>query len=89
MGILNELSEQGLIRDGDRTTNELCKILTLRSWEIIENLRNSGINNKRAFVAMWFDKKMDDYYEDGIKKAIEESGYEPVKIDLQDFNGKI
>ena len=38
---------------------------------------------------MWFDKSMNDYYKDGIKKAIEEAGYEPVRIDLQDFNNKI
>jgi nucleoside 2-deoxyribosyltransferase len=87
--ILKELSEQGLIRDGGSTAQELRKILTLRSREIIENLKNSAIDSKRAFVAMWFDKSMNDYYENGIKKAIEEAGYEPVRIDMQEFNEKI
>ncbi len=87
--ILKELSEQGLIRDGNSTMQELRKILTSRSWEIIENLQNSAIDSKQAFVAMWFDKSMNDYYEHGIKKAIEDAGYVPVRIDLKDFNEKI
>lgn len=87
--ILKELSEQGLIRDGNSTMHELLKILTLRSWEIIENLQNSAIDSKQAFVAMWFDKSMNDNYEDGIKKAIEEAGYVPIRIDLKEFNNKI
>ena len=89
MTILKELSEQGLIRDGNSTMQELRKILTSKSWEIIENLQNSAIDSKQAFVAMWFDESMDDYYKDGIKKAIEKAGYKAVKINLQDFNGKI
>ena len=89
MTILYELSEQGLIRGGYGSLQEVQKILTSRSWEIIENLRESSIDNKRAFVAMWFDSSMDNYYENGIKKAIEAAGYEPVRIDSEDFNGKI
>lgn len=63
--------------------------LTIKFWEIVENLRKEEVGNKRAFVAMWFDKSMNDYYKNGIKKAIEEAGYIPVRIDLQDFNEKI
>ena len=32
---------------------------------------------------------MNDYYEKGIKKAIEDAGYIPIRIDFQDFNEKI
>ena len=32
---------------------------------------------------------MNDYYKDGVKKAIEQAGYVPVRVDLQDFNEKI
>jgi nucleoside 2-deoxyribosyltransferase len=38
---------------------------------------------------MWFDESMNDYYKDGIKKAIEEAGYTAVRIDLKEFNNKI
>jgi hypothetical protein len=87
--ILEELSEQGLIRDGNSNMDEQQKILTSKSWEIIENLQNPVIDCKRAFVAMWFDLSMNDYYEKGIKPAVEAAGYIPVRIDSQEFNGKI
>lgn len=89
MTILKELSEQGLIRDGNSTMQELRRILTSRSWEIIGKLQNSAIDSKQAFVAMWFDESMNDYYKDGIKKAIEDAGYVPVRIDLKEFNNKV
>ena len=38
---------------------------------------------------MWFDSTMKDFYEKGIKPAVEEAGYVPIRIDLQDFNEKI
>ena len=89
MTILKELSEQGLIRDGNGTMQELRKILTSRSWEIIGNLQNSAIDSKQAFVAMWFDSTMKDFYAKGIKPAVEEAGYIAVRIDLKEFNNKI
>jgi nucleoside 2-deoxyribosyltransferase len=87
--ILDELSEQGLIRNGDSSMHEKREILTSRSWEIIENMQHSAIESKQAFVAMWFDESMNDYYKDGIKKAIEDAGYLPLRIDLKEFNNKI
>jgi hypothetical protein len=90
MTIFKELSEQGLIRDGHSSTmRDLSKILTSRSWEIIENLQNSAIDSKQVFIAMWFDSTMKDFYEKGIKPAVEEAGYTAVRIDLKEFNNKI
>jgi hypothetical protein len=89
MTILKELSEQGLIRDSNSTMQELRKTLTLRGLEIIENLQNSSIDSKQAFVAMWFDPSMDDFYKKGIKPAVEEAGYTAIRIDLKEFNNKI
>lgn len=88
---LRELAEQGYIRFNKVPSGIQVDAFfrTVRFWEAVDNLKNSGINNKQAFVAMWFDKAMNDYYKDGIKKAIEEAGYVPVRIDLKDFNDKI
>jgi len=88
---LRELAEQGFIRFNEvegRTQFNVFS-LTTKFWEIVENLQKEEVGNKRAFVAMWFDISMNDYYKDGIKKAIEDAGYIPVRIDLQDFNEKI
>jgi hypothetical protein len=88
---LRELAEQGFVRfnrvEGGPQFNVFS--LTTEFWETVENLERTAFGDKRAFVAMWFDKSMNDYYENGIKKAIEEAGYEAIRIDMQDFNEKI
>ncbi len=89
MTILKELSEQGLIREGLSTVEELHHILTFKSWEIINKLKSSAIDSNQAFVAMWFNQDMNDLYENGIKPAVEDAGYMSVRIDLKEFNNKI
>jgi len=88
---LRELAQQGLIRFNEVPGGLQYDVffLTTRFWEIVENLQEQQVNNRRAFVAMWFDDSMTSCYSEGIKPAIEEAGYLPVRIDLQDFNEKI
>lgn len=43
----------------------------------------------QCFVAMWFDASMNPAYEDGIKKAVEECGYKPLRIDKKPDVNKI
>ena len=88
---LRELAEQGFVRFNRVREGFQWDVffLTTKFWEIVENLQKEEVGNKRAFVAMWFDKSMDTYYQNGIKKAIEDAGYIAVRIDLQDFNEKI
>src|SRR4030042_4055013 len=57
---LLELAEQGFIRFNIGSSTLF--ILTTKFWEMVENLQKTEVGNKRAFVAMWFDKSMDDYY---------------------------
>jgi hypothetical protein len=88
---LHELAEQKYIRFNEARGGYQWHVFvrTTKFWEVVDNLQKAEIGNKRAFVAMWFDKSMDAYYKNGIKKAIEEAGYVPVRIDLKDFNEKI
>jgi len=88
---LTELDRQGWISSSnDSNSWEFWAFtLTTKTWEMIDNFTAHEVDNKRVFVAMWFDKSMDDYYEKGIKQAIEDAGYMAVRIDVQDFNGKI
>jgi len=88
---LRELDDQKYIRFNEVPGGPQWDVffLTTKFWEVVENLNREEVGNNRAFVAMWFDKSMNDYYKNGIKKAIEDAGYEPVRIDLQDFNEKI
>ena len=43
----------------------------------------------QCFVAMWFDDSLDSAYEEGIKRAVEECGYKPVRIDQKEDVNKI
>ncbi len=87
--IIRELVEQELIRCDCNDIDDRDINLTAKCWEIVESLQQTAIDSKRVFVAMWFDESMDAYYKNGIKQAIEDAGYIAVRIDLQDFNGKI
>ena len=52
----------------------------------------SGINNESSricFVAMWFDPQMDEVFANGIKAPIEELGYTVVRVDREQYNGRI
>jgi len=91
--LLRELASRGwisLLRTGDlEKGSPFSFYLTSEAWEIIENLRPETKDSKCVFVAMWFDPSMDTFYESGIRRAVEEAGYTPVKINLVEFNGKI
>jgi len=88
---LDELAKEGYIRFNkvEAGPQQNAFFLTAIFFEMVENLKKTEVGNKRVFVAMWFDESMNDYYQDGIKKAIEDAGYEPARIDEQNFNEKI
>jgi nucleoside 2-deoxyribosyltransferase len=43
----------------------------------------------QGFVAMWFAPEMDAIWREGLKPAIEEAGYEPIRLDETEHNNKI
>ena len=47
------------------------------------------IDSAQAFVAMWFDQSTDEAFELGIRPAIEEAGYKPLRIDRKPDVDKI
>ncbi len=53
-----------------------------------EQLRKRG-KDENGFVAMWFADCMNEVYKDGIKPAIDDAGYKPVRIDRQEFLGNV
>jgi len=66
--------------------------LTPKGWNRIAELERGGghLQNKQAFVAMWFDKSMDEVWERGFKPAIEEdSDIKALRVDLKEHNEKI
>ena len=49
----------------------------------------TSTNSSQAFVAMWFDNSMDAVYNHAIAPAIQAAGYEPYRIDRDNFLNKI
>ena len=55
--------------------------LTMEGYSYLEKLEKVMSDSSKAFVAMWFDKCMDKVWTEGIKPAITDSGYAPVRVD--------
>jgi len=88
--VRNTLQDAGLIRS-DNTIGSSAITLTGHGWNRIAEIERerAGKDSRQAFVAMWFDHKLDKTYIDGFAKAIRSTGYEPLRVDLKEHNGKI
>ncbi len=65
--------------------------LTEGGWARIAELERGKTNevDKQVFVAMWFDSSLETVWREGFQKAIEETGYQALRIDLHEHNEKI
>ena len=63
--------------------------LSPEGWIRLESLKKPSPNSKQAFIAMWFSEKTDDAYKNGISKAIIDTGFSPIRVDLIHHNEKI
>lgn len=86
---LKQLREAGLIEEW-RTPDE-GMVLTVKGWNRVAEIERGAVRalSRRAFVAMWFDQSMQAAYDRGIKKAIDDCGFHPLRIDMEQFNDKI
>ncbi|MFL5580076.1 MAG: hypothetical protein ACJ8AO_06865 [Gemmatimonadaceae bacterium] len=63
--------------------------LTLPGWERLQQLRERAPQSNRAFVAMRFNDRMRVAYNEGIAPALRATGYDPMRVDLLQYNEKI
>jgi nucleoside 2-deoxyribosyltransferase len=49
----------------------------------------ANVDRAQAFVAMWFNEEIADGYEQGIRLAITDTGYTPMRIDRKEHINKI
>lgn len=77
------------IKTSDAGLQILGIIFKPEGYRRLGELQKGGHEFSQAFVAMWFDSSMNDAYENGIKKSIEDAGYEPLRIDRKEHNNKI
>lgn len=89
--LLNYLRSRGFIEDyghfGAKESRCLATV-TVEGYGFIEELTATP-DSTQAFVAMWFSEEMDDAYKEGIKPAIKEAGYKPLRIDMKPDVDKI
>lgn len=91
--LLSALEKKGFIRYtsklGDNGTKEELQVsITLDGIEYIKE-KKSEVCNDKCFIAMWFDKEVETVYNNSIKPACISSGYEPIRIDEQLYNGDV
>ncbi len=74
----------------DYTSGSIKYKLTAEGWKYAIELRKKKPDSRQAFVAMWFDEQeMKGVYENGLKPALDETGFIPIRIDLIQHNDKI
>jgi len=81
------LHGQGFIEPGRNPAGG--SVLTIKGWERVRELEELGPRSDQCFVAMWFDPSLDEAFNNGMRKAIEESGYRAMRVDLKEHNQKI
>jgi hypothetical protein len=87
---LQYLKDKGLINDPRARKISWYGLITVDGWRAIESYNFPNAESEKVFVAMWYKEKMDDTYNNGIKKAIEDDcGYKPVLIINEQFLGKV
>ncbi|HDD35426.1 MAG TPA: hypothetical protein ENF30_01360 [Candidatus Desulfofervidus auxilii] len=64
--------------------------ITGSGWDYLDEYkRRKPKDSKKAFIAMWFDKRMDSILDNAIYPAVEEAGYEPIRIDRVEHIDKV
>ena len=90
ISLLNHLEERGYIKlIGFKNNIFGTYFLTVNGYERLEETNKPSQNSTKVFVAMWFNPSMDEVWAKGIKPAITEAGYEPVRIDKKEDLNKI
>lgn len=88
--LMEQLVDDGYISGHIGTPTELK--VTVKGWNRVAGLQKiaeDGKDTNQAFIAMWFSAEMDEAAEYGIKKAISDCGFNPVRIDQKEHNNKI
>lgn len=74
---------QHLEREGwltlEQTLDELQCTVTVSGHDHVAGAEEA--KGRKAFVAMWFDTRMNDAYKNGIEPGIRDAGFVPIRID--------
>lgn len=75
-------------RDGSKHPIARYRI-SVEGYARLAEIEEAVTDSSKAFVAMWFHDSMNEVYENAIRPAVEDAGYEPVRIDREEHLDKI
>lgn len=84
--VLKILSKLELIKTHESSLSSF--MIDYKGWERLDEINKSKTKSKKAFIAMWFDEKMNEF-RNAIKEAAIISGFIPVLIDEKEHNNQI
>ena len=87
--LLDYLKSQGWLKDHPGSSENENVILTIEGYARLAELERTDTVSSKTFVAMWFDDSMEGAWENGIRPAIEDAGYEASRIDRKEHANKI
>lgn len=87
--LLEYLESKSWLKQMPRTSSCLRYQLTVQGYGHLDEIDNAVKDSAKAFVAMWFDESLDEAWENGILPAINDAGYEAVRIDQKEHLNKI
>jgi len=80
------LIDQGFFRDANDAN---CVRITPRGHIEAERQTLTAPNSSQGFVAMWFNEVTNTAFQNGLRPAIEEACYTPLRIDSKEHTNKI
>lgn len=60
-----------------------------RGYMKLDELRGAKSNSAQGFIAMWFDKSLDETFLEGFQVGVLRSGYDPLRIDRAEHVNRI
>ena len=82
------LEEAGWVRAQHGVSALVTCTVTVAGYSHIAE-QAANFNSSQAFIAMWFGESMDDAFEHGIRPAVQDAGYEALRIDRKEHINKI
>lgn len=86
MYLVRMLAGDGLMESS--VVGGLCEILP-RGYMKLDELRGSQSASVQGFIAMWFDKALNEIFEKGFQVGVLNSGYNPIRIDRTEHVNRI
>ena len=87
--LLDYLESESCLENISTGLTHLSYRLTVPGHIHLAEIDHAVADSSQAFVAMWFDKSMDEIWEKGFRPAIEAAGYKAIRIDRKEHLNKI